>query len=138
MENINVENAKMAQEILEDTERDLKNRIKMIREHRYARVKNFRFCRFSENRLDLKGAQADLKKLLRLIKRLEIVEVNESYYIIYRGGELKTTESYERCTSAYATMLNSIGLEENIVFSECKTSVKALIQALPLITVEEE
>lgn len=137
MENINVEKAKMAQEILEDTERDLKNRIKALNEHRYARVKNFRFCRFSENRLDYKGALADLRKLLRLVKRLEIVEVNESYYIIYRGGELKTAGAYERCTRAYATMLNSIGLEENIVFSECKTLVKALIQALPLIIEEE-
>lgn len=138
MENINLENAKMAQELLEDTQGDLKNRLKALKKHRYERVKKIRFCGFSVNTLDLKGAQRDLKKLLRLVKRLEINEVNESYYFIYRGKEIESVETYKRCTGAYATIINSIGLEENVVFSECKTSVRALIQALSLILIDEE
>ncbi len=138
MKNINLENAKMAQELLEDTEGDLKNRIKVLRKHRYERVKKIWFCEFSVSTLDFKGAERELKKLLRLVKRLEINEVNESYYFIYRGKEIKSAEAYKRCTRAYATIINSIELEKKVVFSECKTSVKALIQALPLILIDEE
>lgn len=138
MENINVENAKMTQELLEDAEMEIKNGIKLLKEGRDERFIKFHFGRFPVKTLGSKAAQEDLKKLLRLVKQLEIVEVNEEYYIIYRGEEILSVETYKRCTGAYATMLNSRELETKKVFDEYKTLVRALIQALPLILIEEE
>ena len=58
-------------------------------------------------------------------------------YIIYREKEIKSAEDYKRCTRAYETMINSIGFNRKVVFSEC-TFVRALIKALPSILVDEE
>ncbi|MCI8999775.1 MAG: hypothetical protein HFJ26_02280 [Clostridia bacterium] len=126
------------QELLEATKEDLRKRISALKDSRNERRDKYGFfSEFSEYSKGLKSAQADLEKLLRLVRRLDIEEVNEEYYIIYREKEIKSAEDYKRCTRAYETMINSIGFNRKVVFSEC-TFVRALIKALPSILVDEE
>lgn len=129
--------AQMTQEILEDTEKEIKKWIKELEINCRKRAKIILFYGFPVYRLNVK-VERNLKTLLRLVKRLEIIEVNEEYDIIYRGKEINSIQTYKRCSEAYATILNNKGIASKEIFYECKTLVNALIQALPLIIAEEE
>ena len=55
-----------------------------------------------------------------------------------QAEEVESVEEYKGCIEEYTERINSIGLQENVIFSECRTLVNALIQALPLILIDEE
>lgn len=133
------EEIEMIQELLKETEEDLKKRIKGVKYIRDRRAKRlFLFSKYSSYLKGLCETMRELEKLLYTIADLKIEKGTERYHILYKRQEVESVEEYKGCIEEYTERINSIGLQENVIFSECRTLVNALIQALPLILIDEE
>lgn len=134
-----LKNLLVIRELLQENETELRMRVKGVKDIRTRRAKRlFIFSRYSEFIKGLYETQLDLEKLLYTITDFKIEEGTERYHILYKRQEIETVEEYKCFVEEYTERINQVGLRENIVFSECKTLVGALIEALPLILVEEE
>lgn len=135
-----LKNIEMIDELRKEVEEELRKRVKGVKDIRDRRAKKlFIFSRYSNFLKTLYETQIDLEKLLYTITDFKIeTGGTERYHILYKRREIESVDEYKYFVEEYTNSINKLGLKENIVFSECKTLVGALIQALPLILVNEE